>query len=77
MANTYLQRTESAGNRRTFTWSAWVKRSKLGASQFLAACSYSSSDESYFFFNGSDQLIWQSSAGAQGDLRTNRVFRDV
>ena len=77
MANTYLQRTESAGNRRTFTWSAWVKRSKLGASQFLAACSYSSSDESYFFFNGSDQLIWQSSAGAQGDLRTNRVFRDT
>ena len=41
MATTYLQRTESAGNRRTFTWSAWIKRSKLGASQFLAACSHS------------------------------------
>ena len=77
MANTYLQRTESAGNRRTFTWSAWVKRSKIGASQFLAACSYSSSDESYFFFNGSDQLIWQSSSGSQGDVRTNKVFRDT
>jgi len=77
MATTYLQRTESAGNRRTFTWSAWIKRSKLGASQFLAACSHSSSDESYFFFNGGDQLIWQSSAGNQGDVRTNRVFRDT
>ena len=77
MASTYLQRTESAGNRRTFTWSAWVKRTKTGASQFLAACSYSSSDESYFFFNGSDKLIWQSSSGSQGDVQTNRVFRDT
>ena len=37
MASTYLQRTESAGNRRTFTWSAWIKRSKINTSQFLAA----------------------------------------
>ena len=77
MANTYLQRTESAGNRRTFTWSAWIKRSKLGASQFLAACSHSSSDEAYFFFNGSDKLIWQSSSASYGDVQTNRVFRDT
>ncbi|BCV08504.1 MAG: hypothetical protein CM15mL7_150 [uncultured marine virus] len=77
MASTYLQRTESAGNRRTFTWSAWIKRSKLGASQFLAACSHSSSDEAYFFFNGSDKLIWQSSSASYGDVQTNRVFRDT
>ena len=31
----YLQRTLSAGNRRTFTISAWVKRSKLGAQQLI------------------------------------------
>ena len=77
MASTYLQRTESAGSRKKFTWSAWIKRSKLGASQFLAACSHSSSDEAYFFFNGSDSLIWQSSSASYGDLRTNRVFRDT
>ena len=77
MASTYLQRTESAGNRRTFTWSAWVKRSKIGSSQFLASCTYSSSDEAYFFFNGSDKLIWQSSSASYGDVQTNRVFRDT
>ena len=77
MASTFIYRTESAGNRRTFTWSAWIKRSKLGASQFLAACSHSSSDEAYFFFNGSDKLIWQSSSASYGDVQTNRVFRDT
>jgi len=41
---TYLQRTESAGNRKTFTWSAWVKLGNATATKFLAACSYSSSD---------------------------------
>ena len=74
---TYLYRTESAGSRKTFTWSAWVKRSKLGSSQMLAACSYASSDETYFFFNGSDNLIWQSSSASYGDIRTNRKFRDT
>ena len=59
MASTYLSRTESAGSRTTCTWSAWVKRSKSGSSQFLASCSYSASDEAYFFFNGGDKLIWQ------------------
>ena len=77
MASTFIYRTESAGNRRTFTWSAWIKRSKLGASQFLAACSHSASDEAYFFFNGSDKLIWQSSSASYGDVQTNRVFRDT
>jgi len=77
MASTYLQRTESAGSRTTFTWSAWVKRTKIGSSQFLAACSYSSSDEAYFFFNGGDKLIWQASTSSYGDIQTNRLFRDT
>jgi len=77
MANTYLQRTESAGNRRTFTWSAWIKRSNISSSQMLAACSYSSSDEAYFFFNGSGKLVWQSSSASYGDVQTNRLFRDT
>ena len=33
MADSYLQRTLSSGNRKKFTVSAWVKRSKLGAQQ--------------------------------------------
>ena len=38
MASTYLTYTPSAGDataRQKWTWSAWVKRSKLGSSQFL------------------------------------------
>ena len=77
MASTSLYRTESAGSRTTFTWSAWVKRSKSGSSQFLASCSYSASDEAYFFFNGGDKLIWQSSSASYGDVQTNRLFRDT
>ena len=77
MASTYLQRTESAGNRRTFTWSAWVKLGNATATKFLAACSYSSSDESYFMINSSAQLGWESSTASDGTVRTNRLFRDV
>ena len=77
MASTSLYRTESAGSRTTFTWSAWVKRSKSGSSQFLASCSYSASDEAYFFFNGGDKLIWQISSASYGDVQTNRLFRDT
>ena len=77
MATTYLQRTESAGNRRTFTWSAWVKISRVDITKFLAACSYSSSDESYFMINSSAQLGWESSTSNDGTVRTNRLFRDT
>jgi hypothetical protein len=76
MATTYLQRTESAGNRRTFTWSAWVKIGRVDITKFLAACSYSSSDESYFMINSSAQLGWESSTANDGTVRTNRLFRD-
>ena len=74
---TYLQRTESAGNRKTFTWSAWVKLGNATATKFLAACSYSSSDESYFMINSSAQLGWESSTSSDGTVRTNRLFRDI
>ena len=77
MATTYLQRTESAGNRRTFTWSAWVKIGRVDITKFLAACSYSSSDESYFMINSSFQLGWESSTANDGTVRTNRLFRDT
>ena len=76
MASTYLQRTESAGNRKKFTWSAWIKRSKLGASQFIAACSHSSSDEGYLYFDGSDHLCWDSTTSVHGDLVTQAKYRD-
>ena len=78
MAGTYLQRTESAGNRKIFTWSAWIKRSGFVAQTLpLASCTYSSSDENYIAFDSSDRLFWGGTASAMGTLKLNRKFRDV
>jgi hypothetical protein len=79
----YLSRLPSvAGNRKTWTWAGWVKRSKLGdarLSLFTAG-----SDGAEFFFEqsaGADTLkfyYYNNSASAyQGDCRTTAVFRDA
>ena len=65
-----------AGNRKKFTFSVWLKRASLGTAM-IASSSYSSSDEGYFFFDSSDKLTWQTSSTGMGDLKTNRVFRDL
>jgi hypothetical protein len=78
----------STGNRRTFTWSVWVKRSKLGASQMtLFKKEGSGSDTNgngnadylgLAYFNSDDTL--QVARNQEGDfvnVKTTRVFRDV
>jgi hypothetical protein len=51
----YLNRTPSAaGNRKTWTWSAWIKRSLLGTAQYLFYCEISSSNFAALYFTGSD-----------------------
>ena len=80
-----LQRDQSSGgDRRTFTWSAWLKRgSGLGSDQqfFTAAPSghASDSDISYLAFNANDELDFFNywSSGVRGRLKTNAKFRDV
>ena len=53
----YLNRTpSSAGNRKTWTWSGWVKRSKLGAIQYFFGAVPSSSAYCQFAFNSDDTL---------------------
>ena len=80
MASTYLQRTPSTtGNRKKWTWSAWIKRSKLGASQYLLSSYESSSTETTILFNSSDQLDvfnWYGNA-YNGRKTTNMKFRDT
>ena len=83
----YLQNpssgASSSAERKTLTWSIWLKRSELGATgstQYLASGRESSGN--YYIgilFNSSDQLrVIQSAGGStQMDLKTNRVFRDV
>ena len=66
-----------AGNRQKFTWSAWFKRSSVGATQILASSSYSGADEGYLFLSGGGVLGWQSTNSGDGDLGTNMLWRDL
>ena len=78
MANTYITRTpSSAGNRRKFTISMWVKRVKLGVDQWLVQAGASGS-EFDIRFTTSDQIRFSTWDGSNGyGMITTRVFRDV
>lgn len=50
-ASAYLSRTPTvAGNRKTWTWSGWVKRGKLGATQVMFGSQTNSSNTMGFCF---------------------------
>ena len=80
-ASAYLNRTPaSAGNRRTFTWSGWVKRGTLGAGEIFTAGVFSSDNYGAFFFNSStNQLQLNIIVGGSGAIiaQTPAVFRDA
>ena len=78
MASTKIIKTfASAGNRKTWTWSGWVKRSALGSTYILMSTTNSGFPER-FFFNSSDQLEYDHDiAGTDYTLQSNRVFRDT
>jgi hypothetical protein len=70
----YLTRTpSSAGNRRTFTLSCWIKRGNLGitTSIFGAAGNYYN-----FRFNSSDTMTFYGN-GSDLNFQTKRIFRDT
>ena len=78
---TNLERTfASAGNRRTWTWSGWVKRSGLGNSRdlFSPYRGGDGSNESRIYFSN-EKLRLYDSGGSSGYpiVRTAAVFRDV
>ena len=76
----YLNRTpSSASNRKTFTLSAWVKRSALGASQTLFEAGPGGNPYTLIHFNSSDQLVIPEDQGSGGVYYPNTlaVFRDV
>ena len=82
MASAYLQRTGiSAGNRRTFTFSAWVKRSGLGEQRiFNHEQSSGTSQISVFKWDGSDKILFADNTGSGNTINlnsSNMVFRDV
>ena len=72
----YLNRTPSAGNRRTWTWSAWVKRSTLGGEQNLLAAD-NNNRICFETVDSADQFALTDTNTSTIDVVTNQVFRDV
>ena len=60
-----------------WTFSCWFKRSTLSSSQYFLYA-YTSGEEGAILLNSSDCLDWYNYPGSsQGQLITNRKFRDV
>ena len=78
----YLSRTpSSAGNRRTWTWSGWVKRSEIGTGTSNRNVLFEAKDSgdywTYFgFFDDALQMYSVFSPTDYG-VKTSRLFRDV
>ena len=75
----YLNRTPaSAGNRKTWTWSGWVKRSTLNTYQYLFSAGTSSPWFGLLFSsNGTNNLLQVTfTAGASGGTNTTAEYRD-
>ena len=75
-ASAYLNRTPaSASNRRTYTWSGWVKLGSLDvARQFFGTTGGSTQDA--LVFSADNQLVVFSDNASQTLLRTAQLFRD-
>ena len=69
----------STGNRRTFTFSFWFKRSTLGTSQYFFYTDNNGSGSTDFliYIGSSDNFSVGFLDSSQKYLITNRVFRDV
>jgi len=81
-ASGYFSRTPaSASNRKTFTWSSWVKRGALTSTQsfFSAAESGTSNPRTDWQFTTSDTLNigFNPTGSSWSESFTNAVFRDI
>jgi len=81
-SDSLTQTHSSSGNRRTFTISAWVKRSTLSYdfSYIFTAGTYNSTQMAQFKFDSNDQLNisgYASNGSQEFRVLTNQKFRDV
>jgi hypothetical protein len=73
----YLNRTPAtATNRRTWTWSAWVKRSALGAIQELFDGYWANTDNGYFWVGFTSADAFEVQLYNTTLRTTTQVFRD-
>ena len=73
-----LKRTpSSASNRKTWTWSGWVKRSKLGSIQVLFNARIGNFPEN-MYFDADDKFEYHHDiSGTDYKLISSMLFRDV
>lgn len=75
---TYLNKTVSgSGNRKSWTWSGWIKRAKLGVRQEIFSAGY---DGTEFCFAADDTLrfyYYKPGQGYASDTRTTIKYRDT
>ncbi len=80
MASTFFTRTPSSqSNMKTWTWSCWLKRSKLGSRQSASISgSLDGNNEQVLWFLADDTLKFNENAdGTIANVTTNRKFRDT
>ena len=72
----YLSKSfPSAGNRKTWTWSGWLKRgSDIGSHTVFFACYIDGSNRAYLSFDTSNRFYIYTPSGLEG--YTTAVFRD-
>ena len=70
----FLSRTQVAGNRKTWTMSFWVKRTKLSYNYDSLVGTGDPSGHHQLCFQNDDTLRWYESGG---DLVTAAKYRDV
>jgi hypothetical protein len=78
-ASAYLNRTPaSSGNRQIFTFSFWIKRGILGASEGIYHCNDGTqANSARISFSSADQLnVEDGTSGTSFLLQTSQVFRD-
>jgi len=75
----YLSRTPaSAGNRKTWTWAGWVKRSNLTDQQAFWSAGSTGTNRTSVLFDGSARVRFFNYAGSVDvDLVTTPVYRDA
>ena len=73
----YLSRTVGAGNRQTWTWSGWIKRSTLGTDQCLFDTYVHGNDQFRTNFADTDRVSMRFYNGTEYQLGTTRKFRDT
>ena len=78
-SNDYLEKaqTGSNGNQKTWTISMWIKRSKLGASQFLFSFGENASSDGKMYFDANDFLVLTNDGQNGSSNETDMKFRDT